>query len=94
MIWLRRLLIALGLVVALIVISIGVLLTIDLSRFKSLVEEQVSEITGREFIIGGQFRPEFGGTLTLVAEDIRLANADWGTSDDILAMYSASGSAL
>ena len=84
MIWLRRLLIALGLVLALVVISIGVLLTVDLGRFKGLVENQVSEITGREFIIGGQFRPELGKTLSLVAEDIHLANADWGASDDIL----------
>ncbi len=86
MIWFRRTIIALAVIVALIVISIVFLLTVDLSRFKSLVEEQVSEITGREFIIGGQFRPEFGETITLVAEDIRLANADWGTSDDILAI--------
>ncbi len=84
MIWFRRTIIALAVIVALIVISIVFLLTVDLSRFKSLVEEQVSEITGREFIIGGQFRPEFGETITLVAEDIRLANADWGMSDDLL----------
>lgn len=86
MIWFRRSIIALGVIVLLIVISIGLLATLDLSRFKGFVEEQVSEITGRELVIGGDFRPEFGRTLTLVAEDIRLSNAAWGKNDNILAI--------
>ena len=82
--WARRILIALSLVIALIGIAIILLLTIDLGRFKGNIEDYVSKATGRAFVIAGQFQPSVGRTVDLVAEDVQLANADWGIAGNIL----------
>ena len=82
--WTRRLLIAVSVVIVMIGAVVVLLLTVDLSRFKSNVEDYVSDATGREFVIAGHFAPSIGRTIDLVAEDVRLANADWGTASNIL----------
>ena len=82
--WARRILIAISVVVVLIGATIVLLLSIDLSRFKSNLEVYVSEATARDFVIAGQFNPSIGKTIDLVAGDVRLANADWGVARNIL----------
>jgi len=82
--WTRRILIAISLAVALLGVAIILLFTIDLGRFKGNLEDYVSEVSGRQFVIGGRFEPSIGETIELVAEDVRLANADWGTAENIL----------
>ncbi len=82
--WARRILIAISLVVALIGVAIILLFTIDLSRFKNNLEDYVSNATAREFVIAGRFEPSIGNTVDLVAENVRLANADWGLAENIL----------
>lgn len=82
--WARRILIAISVVVALLGVAILLLVTIDLSRFKSNLEVYVSNATGRKFVIAGIFEPSIGSTIEIVAEDVRLANADWGLSENIL----------
>jgi uncharacterized protein involved in outer membrane biogenesis len=82
--WARRILIAVALVVVLIGTAIILLLTIDLGRFKGNLENYVSDATGRQFAIAGRFEPSIGGTVDLVAEGVRLENAEWGTAENIL----------
>ncbi len=82
--WARRILIAVSSVLVLIGVAIVLLFTIDLGRFKSNLENYVSETTGRQFVIAGRFEPSIGKTVDLVAEDVRLANADWGTAENIV----------
>ncbi len=82
--WARHILIAISVVIVLVGLAMIVLLTIDLGRFKSNVEHYVSEATGREFVIVGNFQPSIGSTVDLLAEDVRLANADWGVAENIL----------
>lgn len=82
--WARRLLLAISLVVTLLGVATVVLLTIDLSRFRTNLEDYVSEATSRQFVIAGRFEPSIGKTFDLVAEDVRLTNADWGTAANIL----------
>ncbi len=82
--WPRRILIAIALVVVLIGTAIILLLTIDLGRFKGNLENYVSDATGRQFAIAGRFEPSIGGTVDLVAEGVRLENAEWGTAENIL----------
>ncbi len=82
--WARRILIAISLVVALIGVAIILLLTIDLGRFKSNLENYVSNVTAREFVIAGRFEPSIGKTVDLVAENVWLANANWGLAENIL----------
>jgi len=82
--WTRRILIAISLVVALIGAAVIVLPTIDLSHFKSNLEDYVTDRTGRQFVIAGRFEPSIGNTVDLLAENVRLANADWGAAENIL----------
>jgi len=82
--WARRILVAVSLVVVLFGVAIILLFTIDLGRFKSNLQNIISDATNREFVIGGRFEPNVGDTIDLVAEDIRLANAEWGTAENIL----------
>ncbi len=82
--WIRRLLIALSVVIAIAAVAIVLLFTIDLSLFKGTVEDYVSAKTGRQLTIAGTFQPELGSTIDLVAEDVTLTNAEWGTAENIL----------
>ena len=82
--WARRILIAVSSLLILIGVAIVLLFTVDLGRFKSNLENYVSETTGRQFVIDGRFEPLIGKTVDLVAEDVRLANADWGTAENIV----------
>jgi len=82
--WTRWILISVSVVVALIGTALLLMLTVDLGRFKSNFEQIVTEATGREFVIAGRFEPSIGNTVDLVAENVRLANADWGTAEHIL----------
>lgn len=78
--WARRILIAITLVVALIGAAIILLLTIDLSRFKSNLEAYVTDVTGRQFVIAGRFEPSIGKTVNLVAENILKLERPWERS--------------
>jgi hypothetical protein len=44
----------------------------------------VTQITGRVFLIDGNLDARAGRNVTVRADRIRLANADWGSSDDML----------
>jgi len=82
--WARKILIGLSIATALIAVAIIILLTADLGRFKGNLEDYVSDATGRQFVIAGRFEPSIGDTIDLVVEDVRLANAAWGTTENIL----------
>jgi len=77
-------LIAVSVVVAIIAVTIVLLFTVDLGRFKSQVEAAVANATGREFSIAGDFEASFGSTIDLTAENVTLGNAEWGTAENIL----------
>jgi uncharacterized protein involved in outer membrane biogenesis len=69
-------------ILALLAIVIVLLLTVDLGRLKGTTENILSDLLGRELTINGEFRLELGRHIRVVAEDVRLANADWGAVDD------------
>ena len=64
-------------VLALIVLALTWLWTADLGVFKPQVERIVSEQTGRNFSIDGEFIVDFNRHPTVIAEDVRFANPDW-----------------
>jgi len=69
---------------ALIVLALTWLWTADLGVFKPQVERFVTEQTGREFAIDGNFYVDLGGTSSVIAEDVRFQNADWADSDNMV----------
>jgi len=66
---------------AVMAVILFVLLTVDLGRFKGTTEGLVSDMLGREFSIGGQYQLHIGRQIHIVAEDVQLADADWGSGD-------------
>jgi hypothetical protein len=66
---------------ALLVVSLILLLTIDLGRFKATTENLVSDVLGRDFTIGGEFQVHLGRQIYVLAEDVRLADAAWSSNE-------------
>ena len=64
-------------VLALLVLALTWLWTADLGVLKPQVERIVSEQTGRDFSINGDFIVDFNRHPTVIAEDVRFANPDW-----------------
>ena len=62
---------------AILVLAITWLWTADLGVFKPQVERFVSEKTGREFSIEGDFIVDFNRHPTIIAEDVRFGNPEW-----------------
>lgn len=52
---------------------------IDVNRFKPVIADAVRKTTGREIAISGDLSLVFGLRPTLAAEDVRIANAEWGS---------------
>jgi hypothetical protein len=74
----------LGLLVALIAGLLVYLSVADLTWVKQRVETAVSEATGREFRIGGDFQLDVLPEPSVLVEDVTLANADWGSEPDMV----------
>lgn len=72
--------------IALIVLVMGWLLTADLGVFKPQLERLVTEEIGQEFSIDGELHIDLSRHMTLVAEDLRFANAPWAESDDMISV--------
>ncbi|HSN51984.1 MAG TPA: AsmA family protein [Woeseiaceae bacterium] len=70
--------------VALIVLVLGWLWTADLGVFKPQLERFVTERTGRNFAIDGEFRIDLGAQTTVIAEAVRFGNAAWAESEDMV----------
>ena len=60
------------------------LFSFEQSTLRPLAERAVTQITGRAFSIEGNLDAHAGRIVTVRADRIRLANADWGSSDDML----------
>lgn len=64
--------------------AVGVLSTMDFSTYRPLVAEKVKNATGRDFEIMGDLRLSIGMTPALVAEEVRLQNAPFGTRAEMI----------
>ena len=69
---------------AIVVIGILYLLLADLARYQPKIESWVSESTGREFRINGEFELDVLPSLSVHAENVSLANAPWSSGDEML----------
>lgn len=74
----------LALVVLLLGAAFTVLLTTDYSKYRSTIEQKVTEATGRAFKIGSDFHVQIGLSPMLVANDVELANAPWGSRPNMI----------
>jgi len=65
-------------IVTLLTLALAWLWTADLGVFKPQIEQWVSEKTGREFVIDGEFHVELARHAVVIAEDVRFKNVEWG----------------
>ena len=69
---------------AILVLAATWLWTADLGVFKPQVERWVSEQTGREFSIDGNFYVDLARSTSVIAEDVRFQNAEWAEDADMV----------
>src|SRR5437899_2695708 len=68
----------------LLILVVGFVIWFDWNMIKPYVERQVTEKTGREFIIHGDLDVKLSLNPLVSAEGLSLANADWGTQQPML----------
>ena len=68
----------------LLILVVAFLIWFDWNMVKPYVERQVTEKTGREFIIHGDLDVKLSLNPLVSAEGLSLANADWGTQQPML----------
>jgi len=64
----------------------------DLSRHKGRIEALVAQQTGRSFAIDGALELQVLPSISVVAERVRLANADWGSQPQMVELGRLSAS--
>jgi uncharacterized protein involved in outer membrane biogenesis len=57
---------------------------VDLGRHKGRIQDLVTQLTGREFVIEGELKFELFPSVSLVAENVRIAHADWGSKQPMV----------
>ncbi len=72
-------------VVAIIGIAI-VIRTFDVNQYKGEISQAVEDATGRKLDIGGDIGFKVSLIPTVVIEDIKFANASWGSKPDMLSL--------
>jgi len=71
-------------VLALAVLAFGWLWTADLGVFKPQLERFVTQQTGRDFVIDGEFSVDVAGSTTVIAEGVRFANPAWADAEHMI----------
>ena len=81
----KKILIASVVVAAALVAGLGVLLaTLDLNAYKAEVTQRFAAATGRELHIDGGIELGLSLVPSIFVEEVRIANATWGTAPDML----------
>ena len=81
----RRILLALGLILLLLLaVLVGLLLTLDVNRYKPQIAAAVRAATHRELSIAGNIALKPSLLPTLAINGLRLGNADWASTDTML----------
>ena len=82
----KRALIGIAATITLVIVAIALYLTLtDFSEYRTDIEEAVTEATGRELRINGEFRPVVFPP-SLVAEGITYANSEWGADTPMVSV--------
>ncbi|MCH8092481.1 MAG: AsmA family protein [Proteobacteria bacterium] len=78
----------LGLVAALAIAAVVFVLTMDFDQYRPVIAEKVREATGRELEIRGSLDLKLSLTPAITVDDVRFANAPWGSRPDMVRLKS------
>lgn len=73
-----------GLVILVVVVGVVLLSVQDVNKFKDLLARKVSEKTGRELTIAGNFDLSISFSPSITADNVTFENAAWGTRPEML----------
>ena len=88
----RLLFIGIALALAAVVALVAMARFIDLDRFAGFLSQEVREATGREFAVAGGLRVKLFPAIAVVANEVRLGNASWGSRPEMLRVRRVEGS--
>ncbi len=83
----KALKIAAGVVAVLIIGVVIVLLTVDVSQYKGIIQDQAKAATGRDVTIG-DIKLSLSLAPAIVVSDVKVANAAWGSRPNMLTLKS------
>ena len=72
--------------VMLLTIGVVVLNTADLKEHRETIAEHISQATGRQLSLNGELELNISTKLSIVVTDITLANAEWSSEPEMLAI--------
>jgi hypothetical protein len=72
-----------GLIVVAVIALYVIVSTYDFNNLKPRIEKAALEATGRQLVLGGDINLDIGLSPSLVVEDIRFANAEWGSRNNM-----------
>ena len=72
--------------ITLLMLLLIVISQLDLNRFKDTIENQVSELTGRQLTIGGDLRIDFSLQPLINLEKVSFSNASWARDPRMLSV--------
>jgi uncharacterized protein involved in outer membrane biogenesis len=73
-----------AIVVVLLVVVAIVVATIDVNQYRGAIAEKASALTGRKLTLAGPIKLTLGFSPAIVLEDVRFANARWGSRPDMV----------
>lgn len=76
----------LALVVAVVVAGVAVLSTMEFEELRGIIEAEAEKATGRKLTIAGDIDLEISLSPAIAVEDVRFANADWGSRPELVSV--------
>ncbi len=76
----------LALVVAVVVAGVAVLSTMEFEELRGVIEAEAEKATGRKLTIAGDIDLEISLSPAIAVEDVRFANADWGSRPELVSV--------
>jgi len=73
-----------ALVVAVVVAGVAILSTMDFEEYRSVIEAEAEKATGRKLTVAGAIELDISLTPAISIEDIRFANAEWGSRAEMV----------
>ncbi|MFT5770027.1 MAG: hypothetical protein ACI9H8_002009, partial [Lysobacterales bacterium] len=73
-------------VFALLVISLGLLFTLDLGFLRGSIEKKIEAATGRDFAFGENVSIHLGSELVIDAGGLKLGNAQWAGTEPFVSV--------
>ena len=77
------------LIVALVVVAIAIVYSIDVNSYRGEIMAEFKKATGRDLTIGGEIDLSISLSPAVVIEEVSIANADWGSRPQMVTLKRA-----